>query len=74
MPEAAQHAADDGRLTSMHRLSAIVVLFAFWLLLSGFFEPFLLAAGLGSAVAVVWLAHRMDLIDREGHPLSLIHI
>jgi len=55
----------------MHRLSAIVVLFAFWLLLSGYFEPFLLAAGLGSAVAVVWLAHRMDLIDREGHPIHL---
>ena len=55
----------------MHRLSAIVVLFVFWLLLSGFFEPFLLVAGIGSAVAVVWLAHRMDVIDHEGHPIHL---
>lgn len=55
----------------MYRLSAIVVLFVFWLLLSGFFEPFLMAAGLGSAIAVVWLAHRMAVIDREGHPIHL---
>ena len=55
----------------MYRLSAIVVLFAFWLLLSGYFEPFLLAAGLGCAIAVVWLAHRMEVIDREGHPIHL---
>lgn len=55
----------------MYRLSAVAVLFVFWLLLSGMFEPFLLAAGVGSAVAVVWLAHRMDVIDREGHPIHL---
>ena len=56
---------------SMHRLSAIVVLFIFWLLLSGFFEPFLLAAGLGSSIGVVWLAHRMNVIDHEGHPIQV---
>lgn len=55
----------------MQRLSAVLVLFAFWLLLSGFLEPFLLAAGLGSSIAVVWLAHRMEVIDREGHPIHL---
>ena len=55
----------------MHRVSATVVLFIFWLLLSGYFEPFLLAAGIGSAIAVVWLAHRMEVIDREGHPIHL---
>ena len=69
-PPAALHAADHGA-SVMYRLSAIVVLFVFWLLLSGFFESFLLAAGLGSAVAVVWLAHRMEMIDREGHPIHL---
>lgn len=46
-------------------------LYLFWLLTSGFFTPFLLAAGLGSALFVAWLAHRMDLIDREGHPFHL---
>ena len=30
-----------------------------------------MAAGLGSAIAVVWLAHRMEVIDREGHPIHL---
>lgn len=43
----------------------------FWILMSGFFTPFLLAAGAGSALFVAWLAHRMDLIDREGHPFHL---
>ena len=46
-------------------------LYVFWILMSGFFTPFLLAAGLGSALCVAWLAHRMDLIDREGHPFHL---
>ena len=55
----------------MYKLSAIVFLFLFWLLLSGYFEPFLIAAGVGSSVAVVWLAHRMDVIDHEGHPVRL---
>ena len=55
----------------MHRLSAVVVLFVFWLLLSGYFEPFLLAAGVGCAMAVVWLARRMDVMDQEGHPIQL---
>lgn len=55
----------------MQRASAIVVLFVFWLLLSGYFEPFLIAAGAGSAVAVVLLARRMELIDQEGHPIHL---
>ena len=48
-----------------------MVLFGFWLLLSGFFEPFLLTAGAVSALCIVALAHRMDVIDREGHPIHL---
>ena len=46
-------------------------LYLFWVLMSGFFTPFLLAAGFASALFVAWLAHRMDLIDREGHPFHL---
>ena len=52
-------------------LSAWLALFAFWLLLSGFFTPFLIAAGAGCALAVVWLGHRMAVVDREGHPIHL---
>ena len=46
-------------------------LFVFWILMSGFFTPFLLAAGVGSAIVVTWLAYRMEVADREGHPLHL---
>jgi len=58
--------------TSMLRLaSAWVTLFVFWLLLSGFYTPFFVIAGAGCAGAVVWLAHRMDLVDGEGHPVQI---
>ena len=53
------------------RVSSGAVLFGFWLTLSGILEPFLITAGAASAAAVVWLAHRMALIDREGHPIHL---
>ncbi len=52
-------------------LSAVVFLYVFWLLLSGFFTPFLMAAGLGCAVAVVLFARRMAVMDQEGHPIQL---
>jgi multicomponent Na+:H+ antiporter subunit E len=55
----------------LRHLSAFVALFVFWLLLSGMFTPFLLAAGVGSSLAVLWLASRMGLIDQEGHPIHL---
>jgi len=54
-----------------HSISLAVSLYLFWLLLSGFFTPFLLSAGLGCALAVVWFARRMDVVDREGHPIHL---
>ena len=52
-------------------LHGFLVLYAFWLLLSGLFTPFLLAAGAGCALAVLAFARRMDVIDREGHPIHL---
>lgn len=56
----------------LHLVSLGVVLYVFWLLLSGFFTPFLLAAGAGSALGVVLLARRMRIVDREGHPIQMI--
>jgi len=56
----------------IYSASLAATLFAFWLLLSGYFTPFLLAAGVGSSLAVVWLAHRMGVLDAEGHPVRLI--
>ncbi len=55
----------------VYAISAVVVLYGFWLLLSGFFTLPLLAAGLGSAIAVVLLTRRMGVVDREGHPIYL---
>lgn len=55
----------------LRSLAMLLVLYIYWLLLSGMFTPFLLAAGAGSAVAVWWLVRRMDLIDHEGFPIQL---
>lgn len=54
-----------------HSVSLFIVLSLFWLLLSGFFTAFLLSAGGGCALAVVWFARRMDVVDPEGHPIHL---
>lgn len=51
--------------------SLIITLLLFWLLLSGVYTPFLVAAGIGSAIGCAWLARRMEIADREGHPIQL---
>ena len=48
-----------------------VLLFAFWLVLSGHFEPLLIGFGIGSTALVVYLAMRMDVVDEEGLPLNM---
>lgn len=55
----------------MRLVSTFLVLFAFWLLLSGFFTAFLMVAGAVSALGVVLFGRRMDIADREGHPVHL---
>jgi multicomponent Na+:H+ antiporter subunit E len=54
-----------------HSASALVTLFLFWVLLSGHYTAFLLAAGAASAAAVWLFSRRMDIVDHEGHPLAL---
>jgi len=51
--------------------SLLVALFVFWALMSGMFTPFLIGLGVASVVAVTWLARRMEVADREGHPAHL---
>lgn len=51
--------------------SLFAILFLFWVVLSGFFTPFLLGAGLVSAAVIVWFARRMEVVDHEGHPVHL---
>lgn len=55
----------------MRLASSAIVLFAFWLLLSGFFVPFLMTLGAVCAIAVVLFGQRMDVVDHEGHPIHL---
>jgi multicomponent Na+:H+ antiporter subunit E len=55
----------------LHALSLGLALYGLWLLLSGYFVALLLSLGAGSVIAVVWIAHRMDVIDHEGHPIHL---
>jgi len=55
----------------LHALSLGLVLYGLWLLLSGYFQALLLSLGAVSVIAVVWIAHRMDVIDHEGHPIHL---
>jgi multicomponent Na+:H+ antiporter subunit E len=55
-----------------HAISLGLILFALWLLLSGFFEPLLLGLGLVSCAFVVRIALRMDVVDREWYPIHLL--
>ena len=52
-------------------ISLGLVLFGTWLLLSGYFEPLILGFGVVSCAFVVYIAHRMEVIDHEGHPIHL---
>ncbi len=52
-------------------LSTAAVLFGFWLLLSGFYTPFMLGVGVLSVVVVVAFVWRMEVVDHEGHPVHL---
>lgn len=53
----------------MHIIVWAIVLAAFWLLLSGFFLPLILAFGVISVALVVWVLVRMDKEDET--PVSL---
>lgn len=55
----------------IYSTSSLLTLYAFWLLLSGYFNAFLMLSGLACALGVVGFARRMDVIDREGHPIHL---
>lgn len=55
----------------MRSASLAVVLFLFWLALSGHYAPFLVAAGVGSALLCVLAARRIGIVDAEGHAIHL---
>ncbi len=55
----------------VHVVSTAIVLFVFWLTLSGHYDQFLVTAGIISSILIALLAQRMDVSDREGHPIHL---
>jgi multicomponent Na+:H+ antiporter subunit E len=56
----------------MRLISLTIVLYLFWLALSGYFKAFLLVAGVLSTLGVVYAVQRMKLLDDEGHPNHLL--
>lgn len=56
-----------------HIISLGVLLFALWMGLSGHMEPLMLSLGAASTLLILYIAHRMDLVDHESHPIHLTH-
>ncbi len=54
-----------------HAVSLLASLIGLWLLLSGHYVPLIIGLGVGSCIFVVMIALRMDVADREGHPVHL---
>lgn len=52
-------------------LSLAIALAVFWVLLSGYWLPLIIIFGIASIALTVYIAHRMDLTDREGHPIHV---
>lgn len=59
-----------GRVRIMRLLILAAVLFAFWLMLSGHYEPLLIGYGLASVALAVWFVRRMDVVDEESFPVG----
>lgn len=54
-----------------HILSLGALLFTLWIGLSGKFTDLMLILGLSSTVLVVYISHRMDIIDHETYPAHM---
>lgn len=56
----------------MRLISLIVVLYGFWLILSGHYTYWLLSMGVVCSVLIALLIRKMGILDEEGHPAQLI--
>ena len=54
-----------------HTISIFILVASIWLLNSGYYTPLLLSLGLLSVIFVVWLSHKMDVVDEESQPIHL---
>lgn len=56
-----------------YALSLTLILIIIWLLLSGMWtHPIILPLGAASVILTVWIAFRLDIIDRDTDPLRLV--
>lgn len=54
-----------------HTIYLSLSLAAFWLLISGHNTTLILALGITSIAFIIYIAHRMDVVDHESQPLHL---
>jgi len=54
-----------------HTILLSLTLAAFWLAISEYYTPLMLLLGMISIASVVYVAHRMDVVDHEAQPLHL---
>ena len=54
-----------------HTISLSLSLAAFWLLISGHYNVFMLSLGAVSIIVVLYIVHRMDVVDHESQPIHL---
>lgn len=56
----------------MRRFFLAIVLFGFWLALSGHYTPFLVACGIGTSIIAVLAVRRLGIDDDEAVPVGLL--
>ncbi len=54
-----------------HMTGLLFFLALLWWVLSGYTKPLLISLGIVSVLFVAFVAHRMDVVDEESHPLHL---
>lgn len=62
---------DPGGVRMLY-VSIGLVLYCFWLVLSGHYNALTLGAGIASVALTLILAHRMEIVDEEGHSIHLL--
>ena len=70
MPEKQSSGPEEQNLVP-HTISLFVTLAVFWLLISGHYTLLILSLGLTSIALVLFIAHRMDVVDHESQPLLI---
>ena len=62
----------EGSASVIHVLALAVGVTVFWFLSSGYFQVLILSLGAVSSLSVLWIAHRMDVVDHESHPIHMV--